>query len=909
LRAAVNETVAFHAILSLESGGATVSGIAMTDLVGSDATIDAEQTRVYREDYVAVSDYPAWFYRCTPYRRARREYADVLIPVVPQSRALPAPLEAGRNLPWWIDLHVPRGTPPGEYTGQLEVRFASGAAVGLEVRLEVRPFALPDSPHVLALVPLSWRTLVAYHVMSEGRPYTPVRLVADDPLRSAALASLDETFRLLRAHRCDGMLMDLEPIRQTDAQGRLLLEWVDYDAVASAYLDGDAFADRVPVAAWPLPMDEARPDPEVYGGVGSPRYAEAVRLMAEACLTHFRQRGWGDRQFVPLLRDRVGRGTEYAAYERWAKVFHAAAPELRLWCALPPQSMAPFGWLGHPFRDLSGVVDVWCPTARYADPAVLAALHERGSAAWWRPDHPPYSGSYALAAEAVDVTSLGWQAAQWAGDGMWLDHAADWPMDQSAAGGRANWRALVDGRTRWLLYPGGEYGLGYPIPSVRLKWLRRGMQDAEYLWLLRQQDRPAVANLVASSLFSFGGTDAFGEHHADGRAYGWVRDPAMWRLGRELLAAELVRASRGEPTEEFAEFHQRLEWQRFLLGSRPIRGWAEGVRVRLAGGRLSGPGEGSGARPRRIDVALAMWNPTSHKAGATIECGALPEGWHVVEPVARFDVPAGQLGRRTLTIEAPTLDLRGAGLDGAFDLSVTLADPPDLAIEVPARVAVIRAMRLATAPVIDGDLRDWPPGEFNSAGDFVLLGAQHAPKAAGDKPDRATEPTAAFVGFDDDALYVAFNCADSAMDQRTITRTNYVRYEGMTPTGDDLVELMLDPTGEAVGPGDLYHVVVKANGSVIAERGIGCFPPIGPHEHWPAALQVGVDDTTIPGRWLVEMRIPFAALGPAAAANRPGYWGINFARLHPRLGEYATWSAARWNAYTPTTLGNLWMPE
>ena len=140
-----------------------------------------------------------------------------------------------------------------------------------------------------------------------------------------------------------------------------------------------------------------------------------------------------------------------------------------------------------------------------------------------------------------------------------------------------------------------------------------------------------------------------------------------------------------------------------------------------------------------------------------------------------------------------------------------------------------------------------------------------------------------------------------------MTQTNYVRYEGMTPVGEDLVEVILDPGATATGPGDLYHVVVKANGAIVTERGIACEPPIGPYERWPAEVAVASDVDSDGRRWFVEVRLAFSSFGRDAMDGR--WWGINFARLHDGLGEYSNWSGARWNVYSPATLGNLHLPK
>ena len=894
LAGAVNETLSFQLVVPGREVADAVSSIGMTSLVGRDAAIPDENTAIYRIACISVGSYPAWFYQRTPYRRETREFPDVLIPVTAGSTALPAQLTPGRNTVFWVEVRIPPGVAAGEYTGHIEVVTRGQASARLKIELEVWPFALPEMSHVTALAALQWRALVAHHLQRDGSPYRPARLAADDPNRPAALAVLDAAFQLLRRHRCHGLLTDYPVLRQTTPDGRLQLEWADFDTVATAYLDGSAFEDRIPLPVWRLPMDESEPVPTWYGGVGSPRYENAVREMADACLSHAEQRGWLDRHFVLLSGGRPSTGDEYARYEAVARVFHAVEPRLRLWCDLPPQSMTAFGWWGHAFRDLGNLVGVWCPSAGFADPSVFPSLRRAGARIWWQPDRPPYSGSLALVSPPVDVRCIAWQASRWAGDAVWLGNAADWPAQPPAS------RETVPpatAETSWLIYPGRSFGLNGPIPSIRLKHLRAGLQDAEYLWLLRQQGRLAVADLVAQALFAFGGAGAYGEHYLDGRAGGWTRDPAMWRLGRQLLAMELKRAASGEPAESFEESRQRLEWQRFLLGTRRLSGWSDGVRIRSE--------TAAGPRAVQAEASLSLLNQTSHPVRAVVECGAVPAGWKAESPMPGMDVPPGQMAKRRVTFRTSAIDFEATGGTGVLSLPLALSTASGGPVEARARVAAIKGLRVQRPILIDGDLSDWPPGFGNVAGDFVLLGGQDVPKTGPGRPDRPILGTTVFVCFDSDSLYIGFLCEDDRLDQREIAHTNYVRYEGMAPVGEDLVEILFDPGEAATGPGDLYHLVVKANGGVIAERGIGCRPPIGPHRPWTAEAQVGVGARSAAGRWFVEVRIPWASFG--SEARQVAWWGINFARLHSRSGDYSTWSGARWNAYTPATLGNLFV--
>ncbi len=48
-----------------------------------------------------------------------------------------------------------------------------------------------------------------------------------------------------------------------------------------------------------------------------------------------------------------------------------------------------------------------------------------------------------------------------------------------------------------LFYPGSKFGYDGPIPSIRLKAMRRGLQDFEYLRLIEKSGKKSRPELVA----------------------------------------------------------------------------------------------------------------------------------------------------------------------------------------------------------------------------------------------------------------------------------------------------------------------------------------------------------------------------------------------------------------------------
>jgi hypothetical protein len=173
---------------------------------------------------------------------------------------------------------------------------------------------------------------------------------------------------------------------------------------------------------------------------------------------------------------------------------------------------------------------------------------------------------------------------------------------------------------------------------------------------------------------------------------------------------------------------------------------------------------------------------------------------------------------------------------------------------------------------------------------------------------RAERQTVAYFCRAGGFLYIGIRAAAPAetTTAQPAARRSIVDYEDLRPAGDDLVELLIDPTGAATLSDDLYHLVIKSTGDPVFERGVGVSPPIGNVAPWPGrrpdyAVSMGE------GGWTAELAIPLSSLGPEAM--RSGVWGVNVARLEPQRGEYSDWARAPRYCYDARSMGNLIWPE
>ena len=142
------------------------------------------------------------------------------------------------------------------------------------------------------------------------------------------------------------------------------------------WIDGTAYRDQSPSAAWPVPLSVAYPDAARNGGFASPRYARLVAAYLTECRKHFEERGWIDRAFLritlpsPLTPDLVEQTRRFMGIVKQSGI---AFPTV--WHLPAGSSPAP-GWYNAPPVDLPDT-GVWCPPASWWAPTSW-----RPSAAW-----------------------------------------------------------------------------------------------------------------------------------------------------------------------------------------------------------------------------------------------------------------------------------------------------------------------------------------------------------------------------------------------------------------------------------------------------------------------------------------------------------------------------------------------
>lgn len=908
---AINETLSFRFTVRVGTSPLEDPRLTAAPFESTQGSMASSAIRLFRMHAVQIDRWPGWHIRAIPPAERNTAPLDVLVPLRAPRGGLPRQMGPNETLFFWADLAIPKGTIPGEYVSELMLESGSVTIDRLPIHVTVRPFVLPDEADVQVIAELDHRALIAHHIRRGGRPYRLANDAwRDDPSGNDVEALIKTVMRQLRSHRVTPILDRLTPIATMTAQDGVQIDWSLYDSMVDDCLSGRLFFDRIPVRHWPLPLALFEGSVLRGGSRALETHADWLRSFVASCARHFKEKGWFDRTYVQLPE---AASFADAPTERVRALIACArgnAPPIPILSPWFPQDLAPFGWVG--FRPYSPAdsVDIWMPPAQFYDRAAMANERAAGRRTWMSIDRPPFSGSLAVQARATDVRILAWQAAALGAEVLHAGCINRWPDPESSPAPTDCVR--FDPTT--LLYPGSPFGLNEPVASVRLKHLRRSLQDVAYGKVLSDHGLEYVVTAIRESLTPYAGTDAYRTHFLDGRPIGWPQPTQPFEMARRIMAEELANSAEGKQPRDSSAFVRRTTtWRRFIDATRTVQLLVDGTRLRLIGT--------TEAPQVDVECVLTVVNKTRTPLSGTARFAELPEGWTTIEATrAVGPIERGGRGRIRLVARAPGLPVEQGR---PLFLPIEFESESGRTYRVAARVACANAIPAEQTIHIDGDLSEWPPGSTNMAANFRLISG-----GTGEGMDSMQAgPRQRTMGFfvkDQDHLYIAINVeADSRPEGPRISRKR-VDYEDMVPMGEELIEILIDPRNSGSrSPTDLYHIVVKRSGSDLFEKGVRFDPPCAERQPWPVDIDVATKIS--PGRWTVELKIPLAAFG-SDSLSAPGHqpstisgtwkpeserqaiWGFNIVRFDKANQEFSTWSGAFLNAYEPLSLGNLYLP-
>jgi len=504
LSAARNEYEAFQLAVRTDGQPVTIRDIRVTDLATEGGQkIAASNITRYREHLVYVR-------RPSPKSPAPPGlYPDALIPFVSpidgavptvwsetnkkgaKYTAVPQAISPGFTETFWIEVYVPSNTAPGDYRGEIRILFLGSPPVSIPLSLHVWGLTLPDVPTVRSHFGGMHRVAASHGV----KPSSPeFRAIEERYL--AAMAD----------HRITPAVPSyLLPVGRPDGS-------ID---TSKSHAGLAEFIRRYRVNAIQVPL----------GFVGDPTGKDrdiAAKHLA-AMQAYLAEHGWLDGAYVYIL-DEPNTKEAYEEVRRRASLVHQAAPKLRVLCTEQTRSSTS-NW-----GDLNGAVDIWVPLWPLHDEPTAQQRLAKGDRLWsytalcqqgekylfWQLDYPPLNYRvWAWINFRYQITGLlYWTAVYWG-------HVKDPWLDQPS------FRLAYNGEGM-LVYPGNDAGFDGPVVSMRLKQIREGMEDYEYLNLLARkagQDKAiAFARRVGESWCQ------------------WERDPERMMAVRTELANAILEA-------------------------------------------------------------------------------------------------------------------------------------------------------------------------------------------------------------------------------------------------------------------------------------------------------------------------------------------------------------------------------
>ena len=477
LSAARNEFEAFQIAVTADAGA--VSGVSATasDLTGP-GTIPAP--RLFREELILLANAsaPDGFTGDAP---------DALVPdvddVVGEKRsAFPFTVGAGQTRAIWAEVHVPADAPAGVYRGSVTVTAGGATLATVPVALTVWDFALPSTSSLKSHFGLAYGSLPTQHGVS-GDAFSVLR---------ARYAQLGLDHRISVSSFDDGYYYDLPR----------------FERFFGPLVNGTA----------PTQLPGAQLTSVRF--LGS-RTADTYRSWAN----FFRARGWFDRLFDYTC-------DEPPATCAWSDIptRNAAMKQgdagFRSLVTTDVQSATANGVLssidvivpvvnfldGKSSVDAGGWDDQYSGLQRSKYEADLASgpakelwmyqscmSHGCGGTSAYFTGWPSYM---------IDTASLRSRAMEWLSFAWGVTGELYWDTTYAyTAGGNPwadQWQFSGNGDGT-LFYPGTPARIGgsthIPVASLRLKMLRDGMEDFEYLKLLSDAGDPALAKELATSLF------------------------------------------------------------------------------------------------------------------------------------------------------------------------------------------------------------------------------------------------------------------------------------------------------------------------------------------------------------------------------------------------------------------------
>jgi hypothetical protein len=444
--------------------------ITASDLTSAEGkTIPQEQIGLFLEHYIQI-------YAVSSPIGATGYWPDALAPIK-EPFSMQAQYAVVGNRPVWVDILIPTGTPGGIYSGTISVTQHGALLETLGVQVEVYNFSLPDQTHLITYVNISKGELSRFY---------------NKPANSPEIEQLTRNyFDFLNAHRMETWGNDLL-VPEIVVKGENIE--VQFNDSRYDYYLNELKTKRVILDAGPHNLVS-----EIAEEPFSTAFNQKVKVYLTAVESYFRKNGWKDRLVFNSPIDEPNTKKDYEETRQWAGLVHETTPGVPFLATESPVADNP-DW-----GTLRGYVDNFCVHGNALnDPEVKQALREEqakgGEATWYISCDQVYpQPNYFIDAPALDPVMVPWITARYHMNGIlywatnfWNQTPDPWLDPVTYISGFACSGGYVLNGEGSLIYPGdhtkrytGQPDVNGPVSSIRFELLREGIEDYEYLWMLK----------------------------------------------------------------------------------------------------------------------------------------------------------------------------------------------------------------------------------------------------------------------------------------------------------------------------------------------------------------------------------------------------------------------------------------
>ena len=535
LTAAQNEFEAFQIVVKGPATNVSLTAHALTGPGGAQIAPQAAghqgNIMVYREAFFSLPGAG----KATDPSAKEGNAPDALIPQYDEfyqeaRNASVASVASGQNAVFFVDIQVPQAAAPGVYTGSVTVNY-NGTTASVPVSLTVWPFALPSTPHLKSYIPFEWNAASTQYPSLAGKTAATIG-------QMHLLHAMEGVNNRVTIHAFD--------------YGETAL--ADYQATFGALVDGTA----------KTLLPGAHPTVLRYLG------AHGTGNTLAAWKSFFSTNGWSNYLFDYVADEpAVGHNSTWCTLNTNAALAHAAGVRSITTTSIEQAKLAKCSTTAAAVNLTN--VSVFIPTVDQVQPSSMATgknsladyaswrtgtLGGLGNEVWeyqscdsWGCSSPGSATGWP--SRAIDHSALRARALEWisfrngiTGEFYW-DSTLSWTgltqkpwTNQYSNGGNGDGTIIYPGPAA-NAQVGGTHDI--PIGSLRLKMLREGVEDYEYLYLLSSLGDAAYGDAQIDAVFATAHsvTSAtpdmlytarknlacriIGDQHP-----GWTCDPASW---------------------------------------------------------------------------------------------------------------------------------------------------------------------------------------------------------------------------------------------------------------------------------------------------------------------------------------------------------------------------------------------